>query len=64
MLHFFRRLKLFGNTGLNVGKTGVSVSKRGRAGSVGTDGFTVKTGVKGLGFRFKWSTLFNLLFKR
>ena len=61
MLHFFRRFNLFGKTGVNVGKTGASISSRGKRGSIGTSGFSIKTPIKGLGFRFRWSSLLSLI---
>lgn len=64
MFTFFRRFKIFGNTGVNVGKTGASVSHRGKRGSIGTSGFSIKTPVKGLAVKVKWSSIWNLLFKR
>ncbi len=59
MLHFFRRLNLFGKTGVNVGKTGASISNRGKRGSIGTSGFSIKTPVKGLSIKVNWGSLFS-----
>lgn len=48
---FQRRIKLGGGAGLNLSKSGVSTSVRSRYGSVGTKGFSVRTGVPGLTYR-------------
>ena len=51
---FHRRLNLGGGAGLNVSKSGVSTSLRGRHGSIGTKGFSLRTGIPGLSFRQSW----------
>lgn len=38
-------------TGLNISKSGISASYRGKYGSFGSSGFTIKTGIPGLYFR-------------
>ena len=43
-----KRIKIAGGLGVNVGKTKTSVSLRTKAGSVGSRGVSVKTGVKGV----------------
>lgn len=51
---FHRRLNLGGGAGLNVSKSGVSASVRGRHGSIGTSGFSLRTGIPGLSYRQSW----------
>jgi hypothetical protein len=51
---FHRRIKLEGGAGLNLSKSGVSTSVRSRFGSVGTKGFSVRTGVPGLTYRSRY----------
>lgn len=46
-----RRLKLPGGLGLNISKSGVSPSLRTRFGSVGSKGFSIRTGMRGLSYR-------------
>lgn len=48
---FQRRIKLGGGAGVNLSKSGVSTSVRARYGSVGTKGFSIRTGVPGLTYR-------------
>jgi hypothetical protein len=45
-----KRINLGGGLGINVGKTKASVSLRTKAGSVGSKGVSVKTGVKGINY--------------
>ncbi|MGI9278145.1 MAG: DUF4236 domain-containing protein [Endozoicomonas sp.] len=53
---FQKRLKLGKGLGINVGKKGPSsVSYRGKHGSIGTSGFSIKTGIPGLSFRQSFS---------
>jgi hypothetical protein len=51
---FQRRIKLGGGAGLNLSKSGVSTSVRSKYGSVGTKGFSVRTGVPGLTYRSRY----------
>jgi len=48
---YSKRVRAGKNTSINVGNSGVSVSKRTKWGSFGTRGFSIKTGVPGLTFR-------------
>lgn len=50
-----KRVKLGGGVGLNVSKTGVSVSKRAKWGTIGTKGYSIRTGVPGVYFRKRFS---------
>lgn len=51
---FQRRLNLGKGAGINFGKTGASLSYRNKAGSIGTSGFSVRSGIPGLGYRHRW----------
>jgi len=51
---FQRRVNLGGGWGVNTGLKGGSVSHRGRYGSFGSKGFSVRTGIRGLSFRQGW----------
>lgn len=51
---FQRRIKLGRGWGLNTSGSGASLSHRSRHGSVGTRGFSVRTGIPGLSFRQNW----------
>jgi hypothetical protein len=48
---FQRRIKLGGGAGLNISKSGVSASVRSRSGTIGTKGFSIRTGIPGLTYR-------------
>lgn len=53
----FRYYRRIGNStgwGLNVSKSGVSTSYRSKYGSIGTNGFSIRTGIPGLSFRKSW----------
>src|SRR5262249_49149462 len=52
---FFKRIPINRNTGINVSGSGVSVSTRHKYGSIGTRGFSIRTGIPGLTFRQSWS---------
>lgn len=52
---FYKRIPTGSGTGINISGSGVSVSKRGKYGSFGTNGFSVKTGIPGLSFRKSWA---------
>lgn len=49
-----KRLKTGKGFGLNLSKTGISASHIGKYGSIGTKGFSVRTGVKGINYRSYW----------
>jgi len=51
---FQRRINLGGGAGLNLSKSGISSSVRTRFGSVGTKGFSIRTGVPGLTYRGRY----------
>ena len=53
-LRFQKRVNLGEGVGANISKSGVSFSKRTQLGSIGTSGFSVKTGIPGLSFRKNW----------
>lgn len=48
---FHRRLNLGSGFGLNVGKSGASASRRASFGSIGTGGYSVRSGIPGLSYR-------------
>ena len=48
---FQRRINIGKGLGINVNNAGVSTSYRGRYGSIGTRGFTLKTGIPGVRYR-------------
>jgi len=41
---------------LNLSKSGASVSARTRVGSIGTRGFSIRSGIPGLGYRRRWGS--------
>lgn len=49
-----KRVHLGKGSNLNFSKSGVSFSKRTKFGSVGTRGFSIRTGIPGLTFRKSW----------
>ena len=51
---FQRRVNLGGGTGLNLSKSGIGASVRGRHGAIGSKGFSLRTGIPGLSFRQGW----------
>lgn len=51
---FYQRIPLSRGTGINVSGSGFSVSHRGKHGSIGTKGFSIRTGVPGLSFKQSW----------
>ncbi|WP_040497573.1 DUF4236 domain-containing protein [Fulvivirga imtechensis] len=53
-LRYQKRVNLGKGRGLNLSKSGVSYSKRTKVGSVGSRGFSIKTGIPGLTFRKSW----------
>lgn len=54
-INFYKRIKVKDGFGANISKSGISTSYRGRYGSFGTRGFSLKTGIPGLTFRQSWS---------
>lgn len=54
MLRFYRRINLGGGTGLNVSGSGLSLSTRYRWGSLGTRGFSIRSGIPGLTFQHRF----------
>lgn len=51
---FQRRINLGGGLGLNLSKSGIGASVRSKHGSIGTSGFSFRTGIPGLSFRQGW----------
>jgi hypothetical protein len=51
---FQRRIGLGGGWGLNTSGSGGSLSYRSRQGSIGTKGFSLRTGIPGLSYRQNW----------
>ncbi|WP_111266307.1 DUF4236 domain-containing protein [Marilutibacter maris] len=51
---FYRRVNLGSGFGLNMSKSGVGASMRGKHGSIGSRGFSIRTGIPGLSFRQNW----------
>ena len=49
-----RRLNIKRGLGLNVSKSGGSLSVRTKAGSVGAKGFSIRTGIPGISYRKGW----------
>ncbi len=52
---FYKRINLSKGVGVNVSKSGLSTSYRGKYGSFGSNGFSVRTGIPGLSFRKSWA---------
>jgi len=50
-LNYRKRINLGGGAGLNVSRSGISTSVRTKHGSIGTRGFSLRTGIPGLSFR-------------
>jgi len=50
-LRYYRRVNLGNGLGLNLSKSGVSTSYRAPWGSIGTSGYSIRTGVPGLVYR-------------
>lgn len=53
---FQRRLRVRKGLGLNLAKTGGSLSVRGKRGALGTKGLSVRSGITGLSYRQRWGT--------
>jgi len=51
---FYRRINKGNGFGLNVSKSGVGTSVRGRYGSIGSSGFSIRTGIPGVSYRQGW----------
>ena len=49
-----KRVRTGKNEYVNVSNSGVSYSRRTKYGSIGTRGFSIKTGIPGLTFRKSW----------
>lgn len=49
-----KRINVGKGLGVNVSTRGASVSKRTKFGSVGTRGFSIRTGIPGLSYRGSW----------
>lgn len=50
-LRYQKRVNLGKGVGLNLSRSGISSSYRGRWGSIGSTGFSIRTGIPGLSFR-------------
>ena len=53
---FYRRIPLGGGAGVNISKSGISTSFRGKFGSLGSSGFSIRTEIPGLSFRSGWGS--------
>lgn len=53
-LRYQKRFNLGNGSGINLSQSGASYSQRTKYGSVGTSGFSIKTGIPGLTFRKRW----------
>lgn len=51
---FYKRIPLGGGAGVNISKSSLSTSFRGKFGSLGTSGFSIRSGIPGLTFRSSW----------
>lgn len=51
---FQRRINLGNGWGVNASGSGASVSHRSRHGSIGTKGFSLRTGIPGVSYRQSW----------
>lgn len=56
-VRFYRRIKLTKRWGLNISKTGIRLSYRGKRFSISPRGISIKTGIKGLSFRFSFGVI-------
>ena len=50
-LRYQKKINLGGGTGVNLSRSGASFSYKNKYGSVGTRGFSIRTGIKGLSYR-------------
>lgn len=53
-LRYQKRINLGKGLGINVSSSGISSSYRTKLGSIGSRGFSIKTGIPGLSFRNTW----------
>jgi hypothetical protein len=53
-LRYQKRVNLGKGMGLQVSKSGLSASYRNRLGSIGSSGFSIRTGIPGLSIRQSW----------
>lgn len=51
---FHRRINLGNGLGLNLSRSGIGTSVRGKYGAIGSSGFSIRTGIPGLTFRQGW----------
>lgn len=51
---YYRRIGGKKGLGLNIGSSGISSSYRTKYGSIGSKGFSIRTGIPGLTFRSNW----------
>lgn len=51
---FYRRINLGNGFGLNLSKSGIGTSVRSKHGSIGSSGFSIRTGIAGLSYRQGW----------
>ena len=54
-LRYQKRVNFGKGAGLNISKSGIGSSYRTKYGTIGTKGFSVRTGIPGLTFRGGWS---------
>jgi len=59
-----KRINLGKGLGLNIGKTGISTSYRSKAGSIGSKGYSIRTGIPGVSYRgfFNKGCLMTIVF--
>ena len=55
VFRYQKRIKLGKGFGLNISKSGVSSSYRTKKGTIGSKGFSIRTGIPGLTFRKTFS---------
>lgn len=48
---FYRRINLGSGLGLNLSKSGIGTSIRSKHGSIGSSGFSIRTGIPGSSYR-------------
>lgn len=53
-IRYQKRVNLGKGVGLNVSNRGVSASARTKFGSIGSRGFSIRTGIPGLSYRSSW----------
>lgn len=54
-----KRVNLGEGLGINISKSGISSSYRSKYGSIGSRGFSIRTGISGLSFRNNWGSSKN-----